>query len=607
MSSPLQAGGADADSIPMQVRRRLGPARLRMLLTAGVLAAAVGGAATATGVLDAPEHAALDRLFQQRPATAPADVAVVAIDDVTFSDLHRHWPFPRSLFAQAVDRLHQAGASEVVLDVQFTEPTKRREDLALYDAVARAGGAVLATSETNDRGQANVLGGADSLSAIGAQAAAANLPDETGGVIRRFSPAIGGLPTIAAVVAERAGRPVAPSSFGPGGALIDFRGPPGTIPTYSLSSLLAGRVDPARLRGRVVVIGATAPTLNDLHATPQGADLMSGPEVQANAIWTTLHGLPLHSAPGWLDALAILVAALAVPLLATRVRAVLAALAAPVVGAGYVAVAQIAFEHGTVLVQAGPIAALALASVATVAVSHLLETVERQRIAEVNDLLEEQVRARTADLRATELEIVQRLGQAVESRDEETGEHIARIAELSHRLALAAGLPAEDAELLRRASAMHDVGKIAIPDSILGKPGPLSGEERRIMQSHTTIGADMLAGSRSPLVQLGETIARTHHERWDGEGYPAALAGEDIPLVGRICAVCDVFDALVSTRPYKHAWSLETALAEIRRQRGRHFDPRLVDLFLAIPEPELRGIGAAAASHKPSVHSATAA
>jgi putative two-component system response regulator len=140
----------------------------------------------------------------------------------------------------------------------------------------------------------------------------------------------------------------------------------------------------------------------------------------------------------------------------------------------------------------------------------------------------------------------------------------------------------DEAELLRHASAMHDLGKIAIPDSILRKPGKLTAEEWEIMKRHTTIGGDLLAGSRLPLVQMAEVIARTHHERWDGSGYPAGLVGEEIPLAGRICAVGDVFDALISDRPYKAAWSVEETLAEIDRQRGRHFDPRLVDLLLAI-------------------------
>jgi putative two-component system response regulator len=169
----------------------------------------------------------------------------------------------------------------------------------------------------------------------------------------------------------------------------------------------------------------------------------------------------------------------------------------------------------------------------------------------------------------------------VESRDEETGDHIARIGALSYELALAAGCDVAEADLIQRASAMHDLGKIAIPDHVLRKPGPLDPDERAVIETHATIGGDLLAGSRSPLVQLAEVIARTHHERWDGTGYPAGLAGEDIPLAGRICAVCDVYDALVSDRPYKAAWSEEAAREELRELAGSQLDPRLVSVFLA--------------------------
>src|SRR5436190_4681190 len=167
--------------------------RLRMLTTAALLAAVVAGAGAATGALNSVEQAALDRLFQKRDPRPPADVAIVAIDDVTFSDLQRQWPFPRSLMAEAVSRLHAAGAREIVVDVQYTEPTSRKEDNALYDAIARAGGAVLATSETDGHGGTNVLGGDNNLRAIGAEAAASNLPDEANGVIRRFRPDVEGL------------------------------------------------------------------------------------------------------------------------------------------------------------------------------------------------------------------------------------------------------------------------------------------------------------------------------------------------------------------------------------------------------------------------------
>jgi putative two-component system response regulator len=127
---------------------------------------------------------------------------------------------------------------------------------------------------------------------------------------------------------------------------------------------------------------------------------------------------------------------------------------------------------------------------------------------------------------------------------------------------------------------MHDVGKIGIPDRVLLKPGRLDHDEWEIMETHTTIGADILAGSNSPLLQMAERIALTHHEKWDGSGYPRGLAGDEIPLVGRICAICDVFDALTSKRPYKDAWPAADALDEVRSQSGRHFDPSLVELFL---------------------------
>jgi HD-GYP domain-containing protein (c-di-GMP phosphodiesterase class II) len=561
--------------------------RVRLLLTAGLVAAGLAVAAHFGGALDTLENASVDKRFAIRGAQTPSDVAVVAVDDVTFSDLKVQWPFPRRWHARAVDALHKAGARAIVYDVQFTERTTDYDDFKLYDALGRAGGAVLATSESDGHGHSNVLGGDENLAAIGARAAASNLPDEAGGVIRRFSYSMSGMDTVAVAVAKRLGHRVEPAAFADGGSYIDFRGPAGTVPTYSFSDLVRGRVDPAALRGKVVVVGVSAPTVHDLHVTSVGDHPMSGPEVQANAIWTILHGLPLRDAPAWLGLLAIVVLSLVVPLLALRVRALLAALAAPVIAITYVMIAQLAFTHGTVLPLVAPLGGLLFAAIATVAVSHLLETVRRQHMAEVNHLLEEEIRARTSELRETELEVVQRLVKAVESRDEETGDHIGRMSELCHRLGLAAGMEADEAELFRHASAMHDVGKIAIPDTILGKPAPLTPDEWEVMKRHTTIGGDLLAGSRSPLVQMGEVIARTHHERWDGSGYPAGLAGDDIPLVGRICAVADVFDALISVRPYKPAWTVDDTLAEIARQSGRQFDPRIAALLLNLG-PELR-------------------
>ena len=197
-----------------------------------------------------------------------------------------------------------------------------------------------------------------------------------------------------------------------------------------------------------------------------------------------------------------------------------------------------------------------------------------------NDLLEEKVRARTHDLEEAEFEILQRLALAAEYRDDDTGEHTQRVGQLAQQFAAALGLPAAEAVLIGRAALLHDAGKIGIPDSILLKPGSLTAEELAHMRTHTTIGMRMLAGSRFPLLQMAAEIAQTHHERWDGGGYPRGLAGEAIPLVGRIVAFTDVFDALTHERPYKSAWSVPDAVAEIVRQGGRQFDPRLVQVFV---------------------------
>jgi putative two-component system response regulator len=197
-----------------------------------------------------------------------------------------------------------------------------------------------------------------------------------------------------------------------------------------------------------------------------------------------------------------------------------------------------------------------------------------------NDRLEQKVRERTRELESAQVEILERLALAAEYRDDATHEHTRRVGEISARLARRLGLPDAAVELLRRAAPLHDLGKIAIPDHVLLKMEPLSDDEYSLVRAHAGIGAHILSGSRFPLLQLAESIARTHHERWDGTGYTPGVGGETIPLVGRIVAIADVFDALVHARPYKPAWTVEDALAEIERQRGRQFDPRVVDAFL---------------------------
>lgn len=201
--------------------------------------------------------------------------------------------------------------------------------------------------------------------------------------------------------------------------------------------------------------------------------------------------------------------------------------------------------------------------------------------------LEQQVRNRTRELDESRLQIIQRLGRAAEYKDNETGMHVLRMSQMSRLLALKAGLSDEEAELMLNAAPMHDVGKIGIPDNILLKPGKLDANEWKIMMSHTAIGAEIIGEHESPLLQMAKTVAETHHEKWNGKGYPLGLAGEDIPLVGRIVALADVFDALTSKRPYKEAWSVEKAADLIKSETGEHFDPELVPLFIQLlPEAE---------------------
>ncbi len=202
--------------------------------------------------------------------------------------------------------------------------------------------------------------------------------------------------------------------------------------------------------------------------------------------------------------------------------------------------------------------------------------------------LEGQVRERTRDLEAARVEVVERLAAAAEYRDDDTGQHTRRVGDLAARIAAALGRPADEVETLRLAAPLHDVGKIGVPDSILMKPGRLTPDEFAVMKTHAAIGGRILAGARFPLLLTAEAVARTHHERWDGTGYPAGLAGEAIPLAGRVVAVADVYDALTHARPYKAAWSPADAADEIRRQAGTQFDPAVVAAFLrGVPSPDL--------------------
>jgi len=201
-----------------------------------------------------------------------------------------------------------------------------------------------------------------------------------------------------------------------------------------------------------------------------------------------------------------------------------------------------------------------------------LEQAVADRTKKLNDALNE--------LQGAHNETIQRLARAADYRDNETGMHIIRMGHYSRILGKAMGMSDEESEQLQHASVVHDIGKIGIPDKILLKPGRLDKEEFEIMKTHSAIGAELLSGIDSDLCRLAEKIALTHHEKWNGKGYPNGISGTDIPVEGRIAAVADVFDALTSERPYKEAWSVEDAIHLLLAEKGQHFDPEIVDLFM---------------------------
>lgn len=561
-------------------RRRLMP------LVAVLMAVVVAGGLEVSGALRDAEYATIDDRFGLRDSAPRDDLVVVAIDDATIGELGV-WPFSRRRHARVVRRLAAAGAELIVYDVQFTEPSPDpRADRALYDALGDAGGAILATSIADSKGRTNVLGGDRRLRAIRSVAASSALPDDSAGVIRRYEFTAGPLRTLATVAEQRltGGRLTRADFDADGLAWIDFRGGPGSIPTLSFADVHSGRVDPALLRDRIVVVGASAPTLQDLHPTSTSPRTqMAGAEIQAYAIATALEGNPVRSAPGWLVWVLIAGVSCGVGLVHRRRGAITALLSTVVLGPLLAVGAYALFAwEGLLVPVVAPLLALVLAGFGSTVVGAVTEARERRRVARYSRELEAEVGRRTRALEIAQMEAVVRLARAAESRDETTGEHLERMSSLAHRLALAMGYSAAEAATLRHAALLHDVGKISLPDAILRKPGRLTAAERTVMQRHTLDGAALLSGSASPLLQMAERIARTHHERWDGGGYPAGLAGEAIPLEGRICAICDVFDALMSRRPYKEAWPLADALALIERESGGHFDPAVVSAFLPL-------------------------
>ncbi len=208
-----------------------------------------------------------------------------------------------------------------------------------------------------------------------------------------------------------------------------------------------------------------------------------------------------------------------------------------------------------------------------------LERIIERKTATLRKTLENMAEANRKAHQA-HLDTIHRLVIAAEYKDRDTGRHIQRVGLISELLAEKLNRPSGEVETIRLASAMHDVGKIGVPEHILLKPGKLDSHEFEIVHQHTTIGANILSGSTSDVIKAGELIALTHHEKWDGSGYPQGLAGETIPLWGRICAVADVFDALICKRPYKQPYAIEKVIRIINEERGKHFDPKITDLFM---------------------------
>ncbi len=352
--------------------------RILGLLAVGLLAAAVGLGAHAAGLLGRFERDAVDVRFSLRGRQPPpSNVVVVGIDNDSLGQLPRY-PFSRRLHARVLERLHAAGARLVVYDISFDRPTTAAADEALFEAARRSAPVVFATSLISPSGATQVLGGNANLASIGDQAAAADLLPDPDGVLRHTLAEVNGLPSVAAAVARTLN--ARPSSRGRlRGGWIDFRGPPGTLRTLSFVQVLRGDFDPASVRGKVVVVGATAPVLQDLHSTAVGSP-MSGPEVQGEAIATALAGFPLRSPSGVLTGLIIVMLALLVPLAGMRLETVAVCLAGIGVIALWSVATQLTFNSGVVLDYSDPLLALSLGTGGAAILGMWQDSRERRRL-----------------------------------------------------------------------------------------------------------------------------------------------------------------------------------------------------------------------------------
>jgi adenylate cyclase len=395
----------------MSGRRRL---RAAFFVAVGIGMTGLALVAYALGLLGSFERQTIDVRFSIRGERMPRNLVMVGIDEASILRLG-HWPFRRSRHAAVIDNLRESGAKVIAFDVQFTEATAEAEDNALIDAVERARGkVVLATTEVGPHGSTNVFGGDDVVRSVGARVGDSQLPNDRYAVLRRMPYSVLGLKNFALVAAEAAlGRRIDRSQLGGSTAWIDYAGPPGTIPAVSFWRVANGRFPRDRFRDKIVVVGATAVSLQDVHATStSGSGLMAGLEVQANEISTALRGFPLKSAPGYLNVLLIALLGLIPPAVSLR-RSPAVAFAASLAAGGLFAVsAQVAFNHGVILAFVAPLTSLVLSSAGALAMHYVIATFERERVRDVfarfvPEQVVDQVLARTdADLRLGGREVV---------------------------------------------------------------------------------------------------------------------------------------------------------------------------------------------------------
>jgi adenylate cyclase len=356
------------------LRERAPRMRRGLLIIVGVAVAAVTAVVALADPLRQLELDTVDARFAIRGTEPPPeDVVQVVIDDATFDELGVQWPFPRRMHARVIDALRRSGAKVIAYDIQFTEPTTPAQDNALISAVMRARGkVVLATTEVNEFGESAVFGNEENARASGARVGNALLPADRDGVTRRVRHSIGRMTSFAvASVSTAERRPIDPAGFGGGGAWIDFHGPPGAIPAVSFWRVLERRYDPAQFRGRIVAVGMSAPSQQDLHPTSASGDrYMSGVEVHANAISTILRDLPLSEAPRWVGIVIAVLLALVAPLAGLRMRPWRSLLVGIGAGTLYLVGTQLAFEAGLILPVVYPLGAVVASAFGVLAVEY---------------------------------------------------------------------------------------------------------------------------------------------------------------------------------------------------------------------------------------------